>query len=164
MTYSGGWPYKKGTQTVSDRAAGKSAKMAISRRMELLKALPLFAGLSRQQLRDVARAASSHTWPEGSRMVVEGAKSASCFVIVEGMVEVVKGERIITKLGPGEFFGEIALLDLGPRTATVQTVTDVLAIQLPRNGFLEVVQEHPKILLRMAEDLARRIRETTEAL
>lgn len=97
-------------------------------------------------------------------MVIEGAKSESCFVIVEGTVEVVKGGRSIARLGPGDFFGEIALLDPGPRTATVRTQSEVLAVQLPRTGFLEVAQENPKILLRMAEALARRIRETTESL
>ena len=165
MSYSsGGWPLEKTHPGIGGREGAISAKLAIARRVDLLTRVPLFAALTGRQRQAVARASASYRWPAGSRIVIEGSKDQYCFVIVEGTVEVLKGDRRIATLGPGDVFGEIALLDPGPRTATVKTVTDVLAVELSRSNFLEVVGNDPKLLLRMLEALAHRIRETTEAL
>lgn len=163
MSFSSGWPYRQPSQDFDDRVLTKTAKLAAARRAELIARVPLFAGLTKQQIRAIASAASSDVWPSGVRMVKEGAPSTSCFVIVEGSVEVTKGDRVLARLGPGEFFGEVALFDSGPRTATVRTVTEVHAIQLPRPAFLEVVQDNPKLLLRMITTMALRFRDAIEA-
>ena len=69
---------------------------------------------------------------------------------------------LIATLGPGEFFGEIALLDPGPRSATVTTTSEVLAVELSRKAFVDVAAGDPRLLLGMLEVLARRVREATE--
>ena len=162
MSFSSEWPIKKPIADAGTRAGAQSAKLAIAQRMEVLGGVPLFAGLGKRQLQAMARACASHRWPPGSRIVVEGSQDQCCFIIVEGKVDVLRGGRTIAQLGPGEFFGEIALLDPGPRSATVTTASDVVAVELSRKGFLDAATADPQILLRMLEALARRVRETTE--
>ena len=105
---------------------------------------------------------TSRHWPPESRVVVEGSNDQFCFIIVEGNVDVHRAGHLIAKLGPGEFFGEIALLDPGPRSATVTTTTELLAVELSRKAFVDVAAGDPQILLGMLQALARRVREATE--
>jgi CRP/FNR family cyclic AMP-dependent transcriptional regulator len=164
MSFSGGWPIQKPMSGSGTRAGAQSEKLAITHRMEVLARVPLFAGLAKRQMRAMARACSSYRWPADSVIVIEGSTDHSCFIIVEGTAEVRKGGHLIAQVGPGEIFGEIALLDPGPRSATVTTATEVLAVELSRTEFLDVAAGDPQILLRMLESLARRLRETTEKL
>ncbi len=164
MTFASGWPIEKPSPTVDARAGAQSAKLAITRRMEVLARVPLFAGLTKRQMQAVARVCSSHRWSPESLIVAEGSRDQFCYVIVEGTVDVRRKDHLVAQLGPGEFFGEIALFDPGPRSATVTTATEVLAVGLPRQGFLDVAAKDPQILLRMLATLARRVRETTEKL
>ena len=122
----------------------------------------MFAGLSKRQRQAMARVCHSRRWPPDSRVVVEGSNDQFCFIIVEGTVDVHRAGHRIAELGPGEFFGEIALLDPGPRSATVTTVTEVLAVELSRKAFIDVAAGDPQLLLGMLETLARRVREATE--
>jgi CRP-like cAMP-binding protein len=132
--------------------------------MEVLANVPLFAGLPRRHTQAVARASVSRRWPAGCCVVAEGTNDQVCYIIVEGTVDVLRNGRSIAQLGPGEFFGEIALLDPGPRSATVTTATEMTSVELSRQSFLEVAGDDPAILLRMLETLARRLRETTDKL
>ena len=162
MSYSDGWPFQKPVPGVDARSGARSAKLAITDRMEVLARVPLFAGLSKRQRQAMARVCSSRCWPAESRVVVEGSKDQFCFIIVEGTVDVHRAGHRIATLGPGEFFGEIALLDPGPRSATVTTTTEVLAVELSRKAFVDVAAGDPHLLLGMLEVLARRVREATE--
>ncbi len=158
-----GWPLHQPIPRGSPTRA-KSVKLAIKLRMEVLARVPLFAGLSKRDMRSVAGACVSRRWPAGSCVVAEDSKDQICYVIVEGTVDVSRNGRTIAQLGPGEFFGEIALLDPGPRSATVTAVTEMTSVELSRKSFLEVAGGDPSILLRMLEALARRLRETTDKL
>ena len=128
------WPIEKAAPSAGTREGARSAKLALTRRMEVLRGLPLFAGLSKRQLQALARVCSSHQWPADSLIVAEGSHDQFCYVVVEGTVDVVRGEQTIARLGPGEFFGEIALFDPGPRSATVTTATDAVAIRTSPQG------------------------------
>jgi CRP/FNR family transcriptional regulator, cyclic AMP receptor protein len=164
VTYtSSGWPVHKPIQSGGPTHA-RSVKLAIKLRMEALARVPLFSGLTKRQVQAVARACVSRRWPTGCCVVAEGSTDEVCYVIVEGTVEVRRKGRVIAQLGPGEFFGEIALLDPGPRSATVTTATEMISVELSRKSFLEVAEGNPAILFRMLEALARRLRETTEKL
>lgn len=121
----------------------------------------MFAGLTKRELRSIAAACSSVRWPADWCVVAEGANTDVLFIIVEGTVDVVRKGRRVARLGPGEFFGEIALLDPGPRTATVTTATEVVVIELARKNLMRVVASDPQIPVRIMEALARRLRETT---
>jgi CRP-like cAMP-binding protein len=132
--------------------------------MDALASVPLFSGLSKRQLQALARTCSSHRWPADSTIVSEGSSDQYCYVVVEGTVGVERGGRHIAELGPGEIVGEIALFDPGPRSATVTTASEVVAVGLPRKGFVDVAISDPHVALRMLETMARRVRETTEKL
>ena len=138
--------------------------MAIKSRMEVLAGVPLFAGLPKRQLHAIALACGSRRWPAQCCVVPENTKAQVCYVIVEGTVDVSTHGRTIAQLGPGDFFGEIALLDPGPRTASVTTTTEMVSVELSRQSFLAVARDNPTILLAMLEALAKRLRETTEKL
>jgi CRP-like cAMP-binding protein len=138
--------------------------MAVDKRTSVLARVPLFAGLTKRHMHAVAQVSVSRRWPAGSCVVVEKSTDQICYIIVEGTVDVSRNGRTIAQLGPGEFFGEIALLDPGPRSATVTTATEMTAVELSRQSFLEVAGDQPAILLRMLEALARRLRETTKKL
>jgi CRP-like cAMP-binding protein len=84
------------------------------------------------------------------------------FVIVDGEAKVTIGGKLKTKLGPGEFFGEIALLDGGPRTATVTAETDVKLLGLTEWVFRGLLQEHPAIAVKTLQAMAGRLRSATK--
>lgn len=162
MSYTRAWPYN--TSSAGKGRAAPGQRLALAHRVDVLAAVPLFAGLSKRQLGAIARAVSIGEFPEGSAIVVEGSRGNFCGVLVEGRAEVVKGDHRVAELGPGELFGEIALIDPGPRTATVRALTDVVAIQIPNQGFVEVATADPQIPLRMLKVLAHRVRTATESM
>ena len=143
---------------------GQGVRLAIKKRMAVLARVPLFAGFTKRHMQAVARVCVSRRWAAGSRVVAEGSTDQICYIIVEGTADVLRKGRTIAQLGPGEFFGEIALLDTGPRTATVTAATEMIVVELSRQSFLDVAGADPAILLRMLEALAKRLRETTEKL
>ena len=100
-----------------------------------LEAVPLFAGLSRREREQVARWADEIDEPEGFHLVDQGTFAHEFFVLLEGSVEVRKDDRHLTDLGPGDFFGEIALVGHDRRTATVTATTPVRAIVMHAREF-----------------------------
>jgi CRP/FNR family transcriptional regulator, cyclic AMP receptor protein len=145
-------------------ARAHSVRLALKLRVDVLAGVPLFAGLSKRQLQAVAHSCNSRRWPSDVCVVPEGTKAQVCYIIVEGTADVRRKGRTIAHLGPGEFFGEIALFDPGPRSASVTSTTEMVAVELSRQSFLGVAKDNPAILLRMLEALAKRLRETTEKL
>jgi CRP-like cAMP-binding protein len=128
--------------------------------LDLLARVPLFAGLSRPHLRRVARLAELVRYGEGRPIVRLGAKGSAVFVLAEGTVAVRRGPsgRTIATLGPGDFFGELALLDGLPRSASVVSTSPVAAIRIERAPFLKLLRDEPVIGVRVMEALAGRIR------
>ena len=164
MTFaSGGYPIQQPITGGGPKRA-HSVKLAIKLRMEVLAGVPLFAGLSKRQLREIAHGCTSRQWPSDCVVVPEGTKAEVCYIIVDGTADVRRHGQTIAQLGPGEFFGEIGLLNPGPRSATVTTTTEMTSVELSRLSFLAVAGDKPEILLRMLEALAKRLRETTAQL
>lgn len=137
-------------------------KLATQARIDHLVNVPLFEGLTKRQIRAIATASNTVRRRDGATVVSEGSNAHSLFVIVDGSVDVMRKGRRVTRLGPGEFFGEIALFDPGPRTATVVATSDVVALELSRKGLLDAIAGDPLICVRMMTTLARRLREATE--
>jgi CRP-like cAMP-binding protein len=97
---------------------------------------------------------------EGAEVTTEGAGGAGFFVIVEGNATVsVSGEARAT-LGPGDYFGEIALIDEGTRSASITAATDLLCYGLTAWEFRPFVEEHPQVAWTLLQTLARRLRES----
>ncbi len=94
----------------------------------------------------------------GTVIAREGERGIGLFLILEGETKVTIGGKTKAKLGPGEFFGEVALLDGGPRTATVTAVTAVKLLGITGWVFRGLLQEHPTIALKTLESVAGRLR------
>ena len=140
-----------------DRPLGK-------RGADLLAQVPLFEGLSRRHLKQIAERADEISFREKETIVEAGQPGGTFFIIVEGEVRVVRGDRTIARAGPGEFFGEISLLDGGPRTASVIADTPVVAIRLFKASFDRVVREEPRVAGKILAVVARRLREAEKTV
>jgi CRP-like cAMP-binding protein len=127
--------------------------------MRELARVPIFSELSPRQLRRVLRSTEEYRYREGSEFVREGARSEQLFVILEGRARVRRRGRTVARLGPGDFFGEISLLDGLPRTATVVADGDVRCLVLLRKEFEHIVTDMPQVGTAVMRSLARRLRE-----
>ena len=136
----------------TDRPLGK-------RGIELLGQVPLFSGLSRRDLRRLAEHADEVSYRERETIVDAGQLGGTFYVILEGEAKVARNGRTVSRLGPGEFFGEIALLDGGPRTASVVAETPVVAVRIFKRSFDEVVSQEPSVASKILAVVARRLRE-----
>ncbi len=123
-----------------------------------LAKVPLFQELSKRHVRHVANHAEEAVFSPGQTIVKEGIPGAGFYVIAEGAVRVVRGKRRIARLGAGDFFGEMALLDGQPRMASVVAETPVLAVRLSRKQFRKMVLSEPEVGLKIMEGLAGRLR------
>jgi CRP/FNR family transcriptional regulator, cyclic AMP receptor protein len=123
-----------------------------------LAAVPMFSGCSRKELAIIGRAAKPVAHKAGATIAREGERGIGLFLILEGTCTVSIGGKKRSTLGPGQFFGEIALLDGGPRTATVTADTDVRLLGLTEWMFRGLLAEHPSIALKTLESVAGRLR------
>jgi len=123
--------------------------------------IPLFAACSKRDLTAIARAVREIDHEAGSVIAVEGEPGAGLFVIDTGRANVSIGGKRVNTLGPGDFFGEMALLDGGPRTATVTAATDLQLFALTGWVFRGLVAEYPQMALRVMETMAARLRDAT---
>lgn len=127
-----------------------------------LSKVPLFSGCSQKDLQTIARVVKDIDHDEGTVIAREGEPGIGLFVIADGTAEVTIGGARKAKLGPGEFFGEIALLDGGPRTATVTATSDVKLLGLTEWVFRGLMQEHPAIAVKTLQAMAGRLRNATK--
>jgi CRP-like cAMP-binding protein len=125
--------------------------------------VPIFSGCSKRELQTIARAVRRLEHDAGSVVAREGEPGAGLFVIDSGEAEVTIGGRKVNHLVPGDFFGEMALLDGGPRTATVTAKTDVVLFALTEWVFRGLLAEHPSIAIRTLESVAARLRKAASS-
>ena len=129
---------------------------------ELLKDVPLFGSLNRDQLQTLSRSFRERTFPAGSEVLTEGQSGVGFFVIEDGEASVSVGGKIVRTLGPGEHFGEVALIDSGPRSATIIANTDLRCRGMSAWEFRPFVEEHPEVAWSLLETLVGRLREAQE--
>ena len=130
---------------------------------KMLGEVPLFRGLSQRHLGRIASLAVGQRREAGSAIVHAGAASDAFYVVLGGIAVVRRPGRRAIRLRPGDFFGEIGLLDGGSRTATVEAETDVELVRLPRAGFLKMLEKEPQVALALLTALAARLREASGA-
>jgi CRP-like cAMP-binding protein len=130
--------------------------------IDILRDVPLFAQLEEDDLETLARQLHERRFPEGSAVTTEGSTGAGFFVIAEGNAEVMVGDEHRATLGPGDHFGEIALIDDGVRSASIVAATDLLCYGLTPWEFRPFVEEHPQVAWALLETLARRSREAQQ--
>ncbi|MGI8663247.1 MAG: cyclic nucleotide-binding domain-containing protein [Acidimicrobiales bacterium] len=127
--------------------------------LDHLAHVPLFAACSKKELQIIARASDELALPAGRVLVEQDTSGHECFVLVEGTVSVTINGSEVAALGPGAYFGELSLLDKGPRTATVTAVSPVTVLVLGPREFATVLDEVPSLSHKMLAVLAGRIRE-----
>jgi CRP-like cAMP-binding protein len=124
---------------------------------EKLSQLALFADLSRPHVEAVAHTFDEQVFSAGQRVLRDGLSGASFYVIIEGEAAVVIDGQERSRLGPGEFFGEISALTGGPPTADVSATTMLRTLVIPANELETFLLERPKVMLRMLQAEARRL-------
>ena len=122
-----------------------------------LERVPLFAGLSKKERERVARWADEIDEPAGYRLVDQGTFAHEFFVLLDGSVEVTKDGAHLADLGPGEFFGEIALVEHERRTASVRATTPVHAIVMHARDFGAMRKEMPSVCDRIQTAMRDRL-------
>jgi CRP-like cAMP-binding protein len=122
-----------------------------------LRALPLFAGFDERELEQVTESAALRTAEPGDVLAREGASGYTFFVILDGTVDIDRGGRFLETLGPGDFFGEMAIVGEGRRNATVTAASPVELLVLFGTEFRSLEQEHPAAAERIRQKVAERV-------
>ena len=128
-----------------------------------LKPIGLFEGLPDSDLKKLNKQMREVRHQQGAEIMVHGKDGVGFLVIVEGEAEVTTGDGRHRKLGPGDYFGEMALLDQQGRSADITARTDLVLAAVPEWGFKQFLGDHPEITYRLLQTLSRRLREAEEA-
>jgi CRP-like cAMP-binding protein len=127
----------------------------------MLAGVPIFEELSAKELKAIATAAKEVTHRQGAVLAREGDSGVGFFLILDGDVSVAVGERVVRRMGPGDFFGEISLLDGGPRTATCTAQTEVTTLGITPWTFKRLIEQNPAIASKMLKVMAQRLRSSS---
>ena len=156
--FTEGWPFPPAPRGASISSAERS------RRHEALSKTPLFAGLSKRQLRALAKVTAVSPYGEGAEVVEQGSMGSAFFVILDGRAKVVRSARTLARLSAGDFFGDISVLDGGPRTASVVAETPLRCLTLDRKDFMRLLKGEPQLAIQLLWELAGRLRRSERSL
>jgi CRP/FNR family cyclic AMP-dependent transcriptional regulator len=132
-------------------------RLGRNQKIDLIRKVPLFARCSRGELREIALLADEIDLKEGKEMTRQGAPGREFFVLVEGTADVKRNSRRVNTLGPGDFFGEIALVSHEPRTATVIATSPVRALVITDRSFRRLLDDTPQVQTKVMEAMAQRL-------
>ncbi|HUB72351.1 MAG TPA: cyclic nucleotide-binding domain-containing protein [Acidimicrobiales bacterium] len=130
---------------------------------ELLARIPLFANLPKKDLRALAKVAHDMSYEPGTRLTTQDEAGSTFFVVVEGEADVSLGGKARWRLGPGDYFGEMAIIDRSPRSADVTAASKLRCMVFTQWEFRPFLKEHPDVAWAMLEVLVRRLREVEKA-
>jgi CRP-like cAMP-binding protein len=133
------------------------------RRAELLAACPLFRGIDEAGVANLAAVATTVDFPAGHVIARQGEIGTGFFVVVSGMVRVVRDGEVVARLGPGEFFGELSVLDRMPRNATVSAEEPTTCLALASWDFEKLLLDQPAVTLAILRGVAARLRAATDS-
>ena len=128
-------------------------------KVELIKAVPLFAGLSKTQLGHIAQIADEVDVGEGRELIAQGDRGRQFFILVEGGAEVRRNGRKVNTMQDGDFFGEIALVSDRQTTATVTATQPSRLLVVTASGFRRLLRESPDVQLKVLQALADRVQD-----
>ena len=126
---------------------------------ELLQRVPLFADLERRELQSLASSFKERTFSAGQTVATEGSGGVGFFVIDDGQAKVTRGGQEVATLGPGDYFGEIALIDEGARTASITAETELRCYGLTSWEFRPLVEMNAGIAWKLLQAMAKRLRQ-----
>ena len=124
---------------------------------DLLQRVPIFAGVQPDQLEDLAKHTREIDVPAGEELTHEGRYEGYVFLVVSGSVAIERDGRQVDTIGPGDFFGEIAAVDGGPRTATARTLEDARLLAVPHEPFYELMDAAPGVRAAVMEAMEQRL-------
>jgi CRP/FNR family cyclic AMP-dependent transcriptional regulator len=128
-----------------------------NRKVELIADVPLFGGCTKKHLQQLAGIADEIDLREGKVLTRQGSTGREFFILLEGEVEVTKDGKTVNRLGPGEFFGEMALIGHQPRSATVVASTPIHALVMTEMNFKRLLRDNPDISIKVLETMASRV-------
>lgn len=132
-------------------------RLGHNQKVDLIRKVPLFSRLSKTELKDLAMLADEIDLRDGKEMTRQGHAGREFFVLLEGTADVRKNGRKINTLGPGDFFGEIALVSREPRTATVTATSPVRTLVITDRSFRRLLDESPQVKNKVMEAMAKRL-------
>jgi len=127
--------------------------------LEYLRKVPIFKGLPAREIEFISRSVKERIYEPGAVIVKQGEPGIGFFMIVDGRVDVSHDSHKIREMGPGEFFGEMALMEERVRTATITAKERTRCLQLVRWDFRALLKENPELAVRMLEVVVQRMRE-----
>jgi CRP/FNR family cyclic AMP-dependent transcriptional regulator len=136
--------------------------MARNTKTDQLRGVQMFAACTDKELAQIARACDELTVEPDATVVEEGAAGEGFYLIVSGEAEVTRGGRRVATVGPGEYFGELSLLDEAPRNASVKALNKMILLQLKRREFSAVLDSWPGVAHKLLQQMARRLRQADE--
>ena len=131
---------------------------------DTLKNINIFSECSKSELRAISRLITQVNKRKGANLTVEGTPGREFLIIVEGKATVRRKGKVIATLGPGDFFGELAVVAGVPRTATVTADTDMVLEALDRREFASLLDESPKLAQKILKGAVKRLHELEESL
>jgi CRP/FNR family cyclic AMP-dependent transcriptional regulator len=132
-------------------------RLGSNAKVDLLKSVPLFAGCTKSELKQLASSTDEVDLREGYVLMREGRPGREFFVLIDGDVKVTAKDKKVADLSGGDWFGEIALLTKVPRTATITATSDVRALVLTDRSFRRVVETMPSIALKVLASVGDRL-------
>jgi CRP-like cAMP-binding protein len=130
----------------------------------MLRGVNLFSGCSKEELRRIVSLQSQHEAKKSDVLIEQGGPGEECFVIVNGTATVSRNGIQLARLGPGDFFGELAPLDGGPRTATVVADSDMHLLAISRWEFSQLRSSFPEVSGKMLVELGTRLRRAEDKI
>ncbi len=133
----------------------------------MLENIPLFSGLNEQELLQISQHSTTRTYPKNTVIITEGDPAEMLYIIVKGKVKILLNDEagkevIINCQGPGEYFGELALIDEAQRSASVMTMETSTFSVISKHSFRDLLAKNPNIALSLIRDLTQRVRVLTD--
>ena len=131
---------------------------------EFLGRVPIFSNCTTEEIAAVAGVAQESFFQPGQIIVTQGTPGQAFYMITSGRVEIVRDGTSLGAFGPGDFFGEMSLLDQAPRSATIRAIEEVSCLMLSSWDFKALLERHPSIAIKLLEVLSRRLRVADERI
>lgn len=144
--------------SMNEPATSSIMPMTKKEKVAWLRKVPLFAELSPREIGLIADQVTEIDFPAGRYIVRQGQVGTGAYLVVSGRVRVERGGEVLTRLGPGEIFGELSVLDQMPRIAHVIAEEPTVCLGLASWDFSKLLERNPKITLGLLRELARRLR------
>ena len=136
-------------------------KLGKNSKVDLIRHVPLFASCTKKELMEIASIADEIDLPEDKVLMKQGEHGREFFVLIDGTVDVIQDGRTVKSMGPGDFFGEIALITKIPRSATVKATSPLRTLVIDDRAFRGLLDHSPEIQLSVLKALAERVGQTS---